>query len=138
MTEFSGTASSKVQSQTVIAAPGQEDRQLSMAILVGAHSSSDQKFDKSHFTYGGTADTVNGNGEQIGYFQNVHTNGDTSFGTFAAKVTAPGGVLTLEGNWQFTGGTGSLSGLKGSGPFQAAMTSPTASEMTWSGSYEVG
>jgi hypothetical protein len=44
--------------------------------------------------------------------------------------------MTVEGEWRFAGGTGSLSKLKGGGAFKANMTSPTDSEMTWSGSYE--
>jgi len=44
--------------------------------------------------------------------------------------------MTVEGTWTFAGGTGSLSKLKGGGVFKAQMTSPTDSEMTWSGSYE--
>ena len=90
MTDFSGSASSKVQSQTVVGVPGQDDRQLAMAVLAGAHTTSDQKFDKAKITYVGTAETVNGDGEQRGYFQNVHPNGDTSHGTFEAKVKTAG------------------------------------------------
>src|SRR3984885_12944054 len=85
MTDFSGSASSKVQSQTVVGVPGQDDRQLAMAVLAGVHTTSDQKFDKAKIIYVGTAETVNGDGEQRGYFHNVHPNGDTSHGTFEAK-----------------------------------------------------
>jgi hypothetical protein len=78
-------------------------------------------------------------GEQRGHFYNAHTNGAISYGTFDAKVsTGPDATMTVEGEWRFTGGTGSLSQLKGSGIFKAHMTSPTSSEMTWSGSYENG
>jgi len=87
-------------------------------------------------TYVGTTDSVEGNGEQRGYFQNVHTNGDTSFGTFEAKVMMAD-ALTVEGTWRFAGGTGSLAKLSGSGVFKAQMKSATDSEMTWSGSYEL-
>ena len=56
MTDFSGSASSKVQSQTVVGVPGQDDRQLAMAVLAGAHTTSDQKFDKAKITHVGTAE----------------------------------------------------------------------------------
>ena len=66
----------------------------------------------------------------------VHTN-DTSFGTFDAKVsTGVDATMIVEGQRRISGGTGSFSKLKGSGIFKASMTSPTDSEMTWSGSYE--
>ena len=80
---------------------------------------------------------MNGDGEQRGYFQNVHPNGDTSHGTFEAKVKTAGAAVTLDGKWQFAGGTGTLSGLRGYGVFKSEMTSPATSEMTWSGTYEI-
>ena len=85
-------------------------------------------------TYVGTADVTGGNGEQRGYFHNTHTDGAVSHGTFVAKVSAPGGVVTVEGTRTLVGGSGSLAGVKGGGAFKAQMTSPTGSEMTWSGS----
>jgi hypothetical protein len=138
MPQFAGSASSKVQSQTTIGVPGHDNRQLTMAILAGVHTSSDQKFDKANVTYAGTAELANGNGDQRGYFYNVHPNGDTSQGTFEAKVTMTEAGANLDGTWTFTGGTGGLSGLRGRGVFRSEMTSPTASEMTWSGNYELG
>ena len=108
-----------------------------MAVLAGMHTTSDQKFDKAKITYVGTAETVNGDGEQRGHFQNVHPDGDTSHGTFDAKVEAAGTAVTLDGPWTFAGATGSLSGLKGGGVFKSEMTSPATSEMTWSGTYEI-
>ena len=50
-----------------------------------------------------------------------------------AKLSAPGGIANVEGTWRLTGGSGSLAGVKGGGAFKAQITSPTASEMTWSG-----
>ena len=138
MTDFAGSCASTVQSQTTVGVPGQEDRQLSVAVVVGKHKTSDSKFDAAKITYVGSAETVGGNGTQRGYFQNVHPNGDTSHGTFDAKVTTSGTAVTLEGTWKFAGGSGGLSGLKGGGIFKTEMTSPSASQMTWSGSYELG
>jgi hypothetical protein len=46
--------------------------------------------------------------------------------------------MTVDGEWRFKGGTGSLAKLKGKGVFKAQMTSPNDSEMTWSGSYDAG
>jgi hypothetical protein len=137
MTDFSGTCSSKLQSQTMASVPGASDHQMGLAVMLGKHKSAEPKWNDAKLTYVGTTDLVDGKGEQRGHFYNAHTNGDTSFGTFDAKVsTGKNGAMTLEGEWHFAGGTGSLSKLKGGGLFKAHMTSPTASEMTWSGSYE--
>ena len=136
MTDFSGTASSKIQSQAAVGVPGHDDWQIGVAVLAGVHSTSDLKFDKAKITYAGTTETVNGNGEQRGYFHNTHTNGDISQGTFEAKVITFGTAVVIDGNWKFTGGSGSLSGITGGGTFRSEMSSPTSWEMTWSGKYE--
>lgn len=70
-------------------------------------------------------------------FHNSHTDGAVSHGTFAAKVSAPGRIVTVEGTWTLSGASGSLAGVKGGSAFKAQMTPPTSSEMTWSGSYQV-
>jgi hypothetical protein len=137
MTNFSGTCTSKVQSQTMANVPGAADHQMGLAVMLGQHKSSEQRWNNAKLTYVGTTDLVDGKGEQRGHFHNAHTNGDTSFGTFEAKVTmSSDAIMTVEGAWHFTGGTGSLSKLSGGGMFKAHMTSPIDSEMTWSGSYE--
>jgi hypothetical protein len=139
MTEFSGTCSSKLQSQTIASVPGSSDHQMGLAVMLGQQKTAEQKWNDAKLTYVGVTDIVDGKGEQSGHFHNLHTNGDTSFGTFGAQVsTGADAAMTVEGEWRFTGGTGSLSKLKGSGIFKAKMTSLTDSEMTWSGSYEIG
>jgi hypothetical protein len=139
MTGFSGTCSSKLQSQTMASVPGASDHQMGSAVMLGQHKSADQKWNDAKMTYVGSTDIVDGKGEQRGHYYNVHPNGDTSFGMFDAKVsTSADAAMTVEGEWRFTGGTGSLSKLQGRGVFKAKMTSPSDSEMTWSGSYEIG
>ena len=139
MPDFSGTCSSKLQSQTIASVPGAADHQMGLAVMLGQHKSAEQKWNDAKMTYVGFTDLADGKGEQRGHFHNTHTNGDTSFGTFDAKVsTGQDAAMIVEGEWRFAGGTGSLSRLKGGGVFRAQMTSPSDSEMTWSGSYEVG
>lgn len=137
MTNFAGTCSSKLQSQTTVGVPGPSDRQLAIAVMLGQHKSAGTKWNDAKLTYVGTTDTVQGQGDQRGYFHNVHTDGDTSYGTFEAKVTTSDMSTTVEGTWRFTGGTGAFAKLSGSGVFKAQMTSATNSEMAWSGAYEL-
>jgi hypothetical protein len=83
------------------------------------------------------ADLVSGSGTQKGYFINQHANGDTDQGTFECSVATAGGAVTLEGTWKFSGGTGALTGLSGSGAFRGRMTSPTVVETSWEGGYQL-
>jgi hypothetical protein len=137
MPSFSGTCSSKMQSQSMANVPGTAGRQLGLAVMLGQHKSSEARWDDAKLTYVGTTDIADGKGEQRGHFHNAHMNGDTSFGSFDASVTTSSdGAMTVEGMWRFNGGTGTLSKLSGSGIFKAQMTSPTDSEMTWSGNYD--
>ena len=126
MTDFSGTCSSKLQSQTMASVPGSSDHQMGLAVMLGQHKSAEPRWNDAKMTYVGSTDLVDGKGEQRGHFHNAHTNGDTSYGTFDAKVsTRPDAAMTVEGSWRFVGGTGTLSKLKGGGVFKAHMTSPT-------------
>jgi len=137
MTDIAGTCSSKTVSQTTIGMPGQAERQLGVMMTTGQHASRGTPWDDARLTYVGTSDVSRDGGQQRGYFHNVHTDGAISEGTFEAKVSMPDGVLTLEGTWTFTGGSGSLTGIKGGGVLKANMTSTIDSEMTWSGSYQL-
>jgi hypothetical protein len=47
------------------------------------------------------------------------------------------GLLTMEGSWTFTHGTGQYSGITGNGKFHGRMTSPTDSETSYEGSYQL-
>jgi hypothetical protein len=137
MPDVVGTCISKVVSQSAVGLPGSAGRQLSLGLVSGLHSSRGSPWDGARLTYAGTADIVGDSGTQQGYFYNAHTDGAVSEGTFEARISAPDGVMTIEGTWTLTGGSGSLAGVKGGGAFKARMTSPSDSEMTWSGAYEV-
>jgi hypothetical protein len=138
MTEITGTCSSKLQSQTSVRIQGQPDHQVGLTVMVGKHKSPDPAWDGSTMTYVGSSDMVGGNGLQTGYFYNVHPNGDVSHGTFEAKVSTSGTSMTVAGKWHLIGGAGTLAKVAGGGDFSAEMTSPTDSEMKWSGAYSLG
>jgi hypothetical protein len=137
MPDVSGTCASKLQSQTLVTIPGHDNHQIGVITTIGKHSSPGSPWNDAILTYVGTADLINGNGKQNGYFHNAHPNGDTSSGTFEATVTAVDGTMRIEGQWDLTEGTGGLAIVKGTGRFEAKMTSLTDSEMTWSGTYDL-
>jgi hypothetical protein len=70
---------------------------------------------------------------------NRRPNGDIDRGIFAGRITtAAGGGVTMEGTWQFSGGTGALSSLSGGGTYKDLVTSPTELDVSWEGTYQLG
>jgi hypothetical protein len=80
---------------------------------------------------------IAGNGPQNRYFVNEHADGDRDLGTFEGMIVTASGEVTIEGVWKYTGGTGNFEGLTGGGTYKGRMTSPTAVENTWEGTYEL-
>jgi hypothetical protein len=118
--------------------PDRDDHQLAVAVFSGMQKSPDANWNDANVSVCGAADTVGGNGEQKGYFTNTHPNGDTDFGTFEAKITTSGTTVTTSGSWRFTGGTGKFAKVTGNGVFTTRQTTPTDSDTTWSGTYNLG
>jgi outer membrane protein assembly factor BamB len=98
--------------------------------MLGQHKCAVPQWNDAKLTYVGTTDSVGGQGEQRGYFHNIHTNGDTSYGTFDAKLTMSD-APTVEGAWRFAGGTGSMTRLSGEAVGSGVMS--TARRNDWDG-----
>lgn len=137
MPGMSGSFSGNVRLQTVVALSDQPNHDLNLAEISGKQRSSDEKWNNAAITYWGITDVVEGQGTQRGYFVNAHGEGDRDWGTFEGKVATSGGQVTVEGTWQFTGGSGNFRGLTGNGTFKTRLTSPAQVEGTWQGSYEL-
>ena len=135
---FSGAYTATIQSQATVAVSDKADHMIAVSVASAVQRTSDANWNGAKLTIWGTADTVAGNGEQRGYFGNEHANGDIDHGTFEATVTMSGSEVTLAGTWRFTGGTGMFAKVTGNGVFNGKQTSPTDSEATWSGSYDLG
>jgi hypothetical protein len=137
MPAISGSFSGKANWQTVGTLKDVPDHDVSLAEISGPQQSSDPEWNGSRVTYWGIADLMAGNGTQRGYFINEHPDGDSDRGTFEGTVTAAVNQVNLSGNWTFTGGTGKLNGITGSGTYRGRMTSATQVEMEWEGTYEL-
>lgn len=137
MTKFSGSYKTNLGSQTLVAIPDRPEHLIGVSVVSATQNSSDALWNGAVLTVWGTADTVGGNGDQRGYFRNVHANGDVDHGTFEARVTTSGTSTTLAGKWRFSGGTGRFAKLTGDGVFEGRQVSPTDSEASWSGSYNL-
>ncbi len=137
MPALSGSFTGIVQVQSTVSPLDQPNHNLGLAEITGTQKSSDEKWNNSTVTYWGITDTVGGIGTQRGYFTNDHGKSGRDFGTFEGKVTTVGGQVTVEGSWQYTGGTGDFRQITGKGTFKTRLTSPTEVEATWQGAYEL-
>src|SRR5689334_6558848 len=137
MAHAEGAYSGRMQSHAVSIVPDQPGHEVGVTVISGFQTSADGHWDGAKMTYWGLSDTVGGNGRQHGYFRNEHKTGEQTYGTFDARVTTTGTEVVVEGQWQFSGGTGRYAKVSGSGPFTAKLTSPTDVEMTWEGNYEL-
>ena len=137
MPAMTGSFSGSVRGQTSISLPDRPSHTLDLAEITGRQKSSDERWNNASITYWGFTDIIEGKGTQRGYFVNSHGCEDRDWGTFEGKVATISGQITVEGTWQFTGGSGKFSGLAGNGTFKTRLTSPTDVEASWQGTYEL-
>jgi len=133
MTNVSGSVSAHIRLLTTLTLSDQPNHQLQISEVQGNQKSADPKWNNSRLTYWSTTDLMAGSGTQSGYYVNEHADGDRDFGTFEGNVTINGVEVTLEGTFQFTGGTGKLQGIRGQGNFKGMVLSPTEIQMNWFG-----
>ena len=137
MPTITGRFSGAVTAQSAVAIPDHPLHALVIAAVCGQQTSDDANWDKAKLTYYGMGDLVNGAGLQSGYFHNDHINGDTTDGSFEARVSMNGYGSKVEGTWTLTSGTGKYSGITGGGTFQARSINPITVDMTWDGEYSL-
>jgi hypothetical protein len=125
--------------QTVVV---NDDRQHSMSldqrsctskqpIQIGGLTSSD------YVAYG-VDDVQNGKSTDRGYVVGAMNNRDRYFLTYEGSATMNGNAPEhLQGRWSFTGGSGRLKQLQGSGTYTAHPTSDGGMEFVIEGSYEL-
>lgn len=136
MPTITGSFSGNARVQTSISLSDQPNHTLDLAEIRGLQKSPDEKWNNATVTYWSVTDLVDGKGTQRGYFVNAHGGEDRDQGTFEGRVATHGGQVTVEGTWQFTGGSGKFNGLTGKGTFKTRLISPTEVEATWQGAYE--
>jgi hypothetical protein len=137
MTNLTGSFSGHLKSQSAVVVPDQSGHDLSLAEVVGTQKSADPNWNNASITYVATTDLVDGKGTQRGYFLNTRADGDRDWGTFEGRVTTVNGLLTVEGTYQETGGTGKFKAITGNGTFKTRMTSPRDVEATYQGTYQL-
>ncbi len=138
MPNFTGNLKGTTTSQTLVCLNDTPEHTMILRSSTAQHTSSDEHFNHTRHITWGTADLIRGQGHERGYFMSEHSNGDCDCGTFECKVsTNANGLITVEGTWKFTHGTGQFTGITGNGSFKGRMISPTESESTYEGSYQL-
>jgi hypothetical protein len=75
-------------------------------------------------------------GTHMGYGYNKHKGGDQTFYKYwGTQKAAPGGKISFEGKYEWTGGTGKFQNIKGGGTYTCAGTA-TESTCDWQGEAE--
>ena len=83
----------------------------------------------SIFITGSTSDLVKGNGTHQGYTKTIDKDGDITFSKFQGKISttmSPKGrpLVTFEGTWSFTKGTGKWMNIQGNGSYKGKFIGP--------------
>lgn len=137
MPNFTGQLKGTSSVQTIASLNDRDGHQLMLRASNAVQTCSDPQFNNTKHSSWSTADLTNGNGTEHGYFTNEHTNGDRSSGSWEGKVTTRDSQVSFEGTWKYTSGTGQFSGITGNGKFKGHMTSPTQTEVSFEGSYQL-
>src|SRR5262249_5889125 len=124
MANLSGSFTGHIRSQSALAVPDQPGHDVVLAEVAGTQKSADPNCKSVSLNEVGTSDRADGKGTQRGYVVHVRADGGSDWGTFEGKVSTVNGLLTVEGTYQETGGTGKFKGTTGKGPFKTRMASP--------------
>ena len=113
--------------------------QLSQYMRITSINYSDPDFGSSENLEYGQSDHIEGNGSHRGYSENNYKSGDKTFvkwgGTHKTIVKEDGvWEVNYEGNYSYTGGTGTFKNIKGGGVYKGTLT---ATAVTEEGEFEV-
>jgi len=134
-TKIIGSFSGKIRTQAAAALFHEDNHALTLVEVAGTQKSPDPLWNGARITYWGTADLVNGNGPQKGYWCNERADGDHDWGTFEGKITTSDQQASMEGTFRFTGGTGKFKGLTGGGKYKGHFPSAVDVVNEWDGEY---
>lgn len=131
-------ALSGVHQTVVVGDDGQHSMSLdqrvctwSPAIMIGGAKGSE-------YTATGVDDVQFDKSNDYGYAVGTMENGDKYFLRYDGTATMNGPVpVQLGGKWRFTGGTGKLAGLRGSGTYKAKPTADGRMEFAIEGEYAI-
>jgi len=129
-----------VPSETTVNLDDAPDHKMRLRVYVYDHTCDCEEF--AEFSQWSCAyeDIVGGNSRSIGYYTDVVKGGDKIFGKYNGKSktkTKKDGSweMVFSGEWENTGGTGKLEGVKGKGTY-SGKASPASFSYEWEGDFE--
>ena len=137
MPNLTGNLKGTATVRTIISLSDTHGHKLLLTMGNSKQTSSDSAFNNAKQTSWGTADLVQGHGQEHGYFMNEHASGDRACGTYECKISTVNGHVTMEGKWKYTHGTGQFDGITGNGTFKSHPTAHGEAETTFEGSYQL-
>jgi len=137
MPNFTGQLKGTSTAQTIVSCNDTPGHQLMLRVGTAQQTCSDPLFNNTRHNSCSSADVTNGNGHEHGYFVNEHANGDREVGSWEGTITTKNDKVSFEGTWKYTHGTGQFSGISGNGKFHGHMTSPSDSEVSFEGNYQL-
>ena len=118
-----------------------EDHIISLGEDEGTNvSTGKHKFmDGAEWSSMGQSDLVKGNGTHQGYAKHAQ-NADSAFLKYEGKITTTlsstgSPIITFEGTWSWTKGTGQFENIQGSGTYKGKYISRTIWTAEWEGEY---
>lgn len=117
--------------------PGDKDGHLLMqTVSLSNTTSSDENWNDVKMIDAQQTDQMGAAGSHTGYGYHLHKNGDRTFFKYWGTQKAAGeGMLSLEGKFEWTGGTGKLQNVKGGGTY-TCKGSMKGNECDWQGEVE--
>jgi hypothetical protein len=137
MPNFTGQLKGTSVAQTIVSCNDTPGHQLMLSAGTAQQTCSDPLFNNTRHSSYSSADVTDGNGHEHGYFVNEHANGDRESGSWEGTITTKNDRVSFEGTWKYTHGTGHFAGISGNGKFKGHMTSPTESEVSFEGNYQL-
>ena len=128
--------SSRIISQTTGDHGDKDGHMLMQTVTLSVTTSSDENWNDIRMVDTQQSDQTGGNGTHIGYGYHMHKSGDRTFFKYWGTEKAAGpGTMSLEGKFEWTGGTGKFQNIKGGGTY-TCKGMVNSNECDWQGEVE--
>ncbi len=109
---------------------------LMQTVNLSTTTCSNEEWNDSRMVDAQQADQHGESGSHTGYGYHMHKNGDRSFFKYwGTQKATGGGMMSQEGKFEWTGGTGKFQNIKGGGSYTCKGTM-TSNECDWEGEVE--
>ena len=126
----------RIISQTTGDPGDKEGHMLMQTVTLSQTTSSNENWNDIRMVDTQQSDQMGENGTHTGYGYHMHKGGDRTFFKYWGSQKAAGaGMMSLEGKYEWTGGTGRFQNIKGGGTYTCKGTM-SSNECDWEGEVE--